>query len=73
MTNSPQVTLMESSLLKALPLVFFGGEITSRRLGDDNLVPQYDALVIDREVNVQCDQRQSSILMVGLSNCADYM
>ena len=58
---------MESSLLKCLPLLMFGGDVRSCTQGDDVRVGRYPALLIDNFYSMQCDQSQAQIIEVGYS------
>ena len=61
-----QVTLMESSLLKCLPLLMFGGDIKACVLGDNDRVDHYPGLLVDEFYSMQCEPTQANAIVVSL-------
>ena len=60
LNNKP--CLMECSLIPAFPIMFFGGALGKRKMGDGELVPMYEAATVDEWITFQCDWKYADLI-----------
>ncbi|XP_067932740.1 ATP-dependent DNA/RNA helicase DHX36-like [Watersipora subatra] len=56
------VTVMDSTLMPALPIMFFGGELRLEMKGDDELVPKYQAVIVNDWISFECDWKYAELI-----------
>ena len=57
---------MECTLVPAFPIMLFGGKMKKETKGDNELVPQYEAVTVDNWISFQCDWKYADLMQVGV-------
>ena len=58
---------MDSTLMPAFPIMFFGGELELEQKGDGQLIPFYEAVVVNGWINFECNWNTAQLINVSLS------
>jgi len=56
---------MDSTLIPAFPIMFFGGELKLEIKGDGEIIPKYEAVLVNDWINFECQWSNAELINVS--------